>query len=134
MSFNINPPDWLRWILLPVASIGTYVVANFLVGIVGSLLDFLSRSPWGSNFSTHVVAPGIAGYSAIAVIDSVAPAGRASAALAVAGCWMFVFGAATFFAFLNPSWATFLPIIFSVVGLVNGLMGVNDSNRQLVPL
>ena len=121
-------PSWLRWTLLPLASIGTYVVVNFVVSIIGSLLDFLSRSPWGSNFSTHVVAPGLAGYWAIAAIAVVAPGGRATASLVGSGCWMFVFGAATFFALLNPGWGTLLPVACSVVGLIYGLTAVNESN------
>ncbi len=128
MTFIEKLPAWLRWMLMPFASIGTYVVVNFVVGIVGSLLDFLSRSPWGSSFSTHVVAPAVAGYFAIATIAVVAPAGRATASLAGSGCWMFVFGVATFFALLNPGWGTLLPVAFSVAGLISGLIAVTESN------
>lgn len=128
MTFIEKLPAWLRWTLLPIASVGTYVVVNFVVGIVGSFLDFISRSPWGSNFSTHVVAPALAGYWAIATIAVVAPAGRATASLVGTGCWMFVFGVATFFALLNPGWGTLLPVAFSVVGLIFGLMAVTESN------
>jgi len=75
-----------------------------------------------------VLAPGFAGYWAIVIIPAVAPSGRGTASLVAAGCWMFVFGVATFFALLNPGWGTFLPVAFSVVGLISGLMAVTESN------
>ncbi|HAC90995.1 MAG TPA: hypothetical protein DCF63_10255 [Planctomycetaceae bacterium] len=128
-SFIARFPSWLRWLLLPVASVGTYIVVTIVVGIVGSLLDFLSRSPWGSNFSTHVVAPGVAGYCSVLALAVVAPSAQGRTALVGTALWMFVFGALTYFAFLNPGWGSFLPVVFSIFGAVSGLAASYELNR-----
>jgi hypothetical protein len=129
MPYIDKMPAWLRWILLPFASIGAYIIINLIVGIVGSLFDFLSNSPYSSNFSKYVIAPGFAGYGAISVIAILSPAGHLKAVLGGAGFWMFVFGFSTFFALLKPGWGLFLSIGFSVAGVIYGFMEITKKDQ-----
>lgn len=113
-------PGWLRWLFLPVVSIVAYFVISIAVSLVGRIIVFLgsTRGGWSENFFDYLVSPGVAGFYAVSAGGFVAPRAKQLTSTAIAGIWICMAGAATFFVVLDGNWKFVLYIAALVVGTV----------------
>lgn len=115
-SFIDRIPNWLRWVLLLPGTVLVYLIVHVVVAVVGSFLDFMSGTPYGTNMTKYLIAPGFAGYWAVGFVYMLQPSPRYPATVVGTGFMMFLFGAASFYAVLDPSWRAVVPVVASTVG------------------
>lgn len=117
MNLIYNLPKWLRWILLPFASILCWFLVNLLAKLAAKIFMFLS-SPggWSENFFEYVLNPGIAGFCAVYIAMILAPKNKKFVGYAVAFLWVGFAGALGFFNFMLNEWPALLSSITTIAG------------------
>ena len=130
VDFFKKIPNWLRWILIFPTSIFTYFVADFLTNILGKLAIFFSRDPWSDKVFTHLLAPGVAGYSSIVIAIAMAPKGQGQVAMLMTGIWLVAYGAMITVAFASGDWKSAIPGVASAVASLYAYINYRPKNTN----
>lgn len=117
MNLIYKLPKWLRWILLPFASVVCWFLVNLLAKLASKIFMFLS-SPggWSENFFEYVLNPGIAGFCAVYIAMVFAPKNKKIVGYAAAFIWVAIAGALAVFNFMLKEWPALLSSITTIVG------------------
>lgn len=110
-------PRWLRWILLPFASVICWLLVNLLARLAAKIFLFLS-SPgvWSENFFEYFLNPGIAGFCAVYVAMIFAPNNKKFVGYVAAFLWVGFAGASAFFNLMLNEWPALLSSITTIAG------------------
>ena len=117
MNLIYKLPKWLRWILLPFASVIGWFLVNLLAKLASKIFVFLS-SPggWSENFFEYVLNPGIAGFCAVYIAMIFAPKHKKYVGYVAAFLWVGFAGALAFFNIMLKEWPALLSSITTIVG------------------
>jgi hypothetical protein len=117
MNLICKLPKWLRWILLPFASVIGWFLVNLLAKLASKIFMFLS-SPggWSENFFEYVLNPGIAGFCAVYIAMIFAPKHKKFVGYAAAFLWVGFAGALAFFNIMLKEWPALLSSITTIAG------------------
>ena len=132
MDFVNKLPNFLRWLLLPFASIITWWLVNFLGQFAAKLIIFLSNPAggWGENFFLYLLNPGISGYCAVYVAMLFAPSKRLYVAYISGFIWIAFSVAAGVLAAVTYSWPAVLACVATLVGCAIAIYDpLPDENR-----
>ena len=132
MDFVNKLPNFLRWLLLPFASIIAWWLVNFLGQYAAKLIIFLSNPAggWGENFFLYLLNPGISGYCAVYVAMLFAPSKRLYVAYISGFIWIAFSVAAGVLAAVTYSWPAVLACIATLVGCAIAIYDpLPDENR-----
>lgn len=126
-------PSILRWILIPIASVLSYVIVSMLVNVGGWILTFLStdRGGWGINFWTYLISPGLSGYVAVYISAILAPSGKRATTIVLAGVWFLLSGIFAYTSVITGQWANLIAVVSTVVGCGVALSQVQDEISRL---
>ena len=119
MNLIYKLPKWLRWILLPFASVIGWFLVNLLAKLASKIFMFLS-SPggWSENFFEYVLNPGIAGFCAVYIAMIFAPKHKKFVGYAAAFLWIAIAGALAVFNFMLREWPSVLQSVTTIAGCV----------------
>lgn len=132
VGFIEKLPNWLRWPLTPIASVICFIVVSVVGSIAARILVFFSgpRGGWSDNFFDYLVIPAVAGFCAVSIVAFVAPKAKRMATIIIAGVWILLAGAATFFSVLSSDWKNLLFIIALIVGAGYAPMNMENYSTQ----
>jgi cytochrome bd-type quinol oxidase subunit 2 len=119
MNLIYKIPNWLRWILLPFASIISLILVNILAKLAAKIFMFLS-SPggWSENFFEYFLNPGIAGFCAVYVAMVFAPKKKKLVGYIAAFIWIVIAAALAVFYIMTKEWPTLLASATTIAGCV----------------
>jgi hypothetical protein len=125
-------PNWLRWLLLPIASILSWLLVNFIGKIATKILVFLS-GPTGlsENFFEYFLNPGISGYCAIQVAMAFAPKHKKNVGYTAAFLWVVLFGVVLVFNTMLKEWPSVLSSITTIAGCAIAMYGPIPEEEKL---
>jgi hypothetical protein len=117
MNLIYKLPKWLRWILLPFASVICWFLVNLLAKLAAKIFIFLS-SPgvWSENFFDYFLNPGIAGFCAVYIAAIFAPNNKKIVCYVAAFLWVCFAGALAFFNIMLKEWPALLSSITTIAG------------------
>lgn len=126
-------PAILRWILIPIASVLSYVIVSMAVNIGGWIVTFLSsdRGGWGINFWTYLISPGLSGWVAVYISAILAPNGKRATAIVLAGVWFLLSGIFAYTSVMTGQWANLIAVVSTAAGCGVALSQIQtDISRQ----
>lgn len=110
-------PAWLRWPMIPVASVITSVVVWVLASIVAKLWVFLGGDRGMSdNFFQYLLVPGFAVYCSVKVAAVIAPTFKKITAIVFGSIWISLAGGMTFFTVIAGEWKGLITIASICIG------------------
>jgi hypothetical protein len=118
MEIILKLPNWLRWILLPFASILTLIIINFLGKIATKIIIFLTTQGWSENFFEFLLIPGISGYCAVYIAMVIAPNNKKIVGYSIAFFWIAMAGALAVLNFMLKEWPSVLQSITIIAGCI----------------
>lgn len=129
-------PAWLRWPMIPVASVITAIVVWVLATIAAKLFVFLGGDRGMSeNFFLYLIVPGITGYFSVAATAIVAPRFKKLTAIVFGSIWISLAGGWTglkFFTVIASNWKILIPIVSICIGCAAAALESYDETRYSV--
>ena len=116
MQLIYKLPDWVRWILLPFASIISWLLVNILAKFAAKILLFLSNTGWSENFFEYFLNPGFAGFCAVYSGMVFAPKNKKLSGYVVAFLWIALSAALAVFDIMTTQWPALLASITTIAG------------------
>jgi len=126
-------PNWIRWPLIPIASVITAVVVWALASIAAKILVFLGGDRgFSDNFFQYLIVPGIGSYCSVTAAAIVAPKFKKIAAIVLGSVWIFLAGGLTFFTVMSAEWKSLISIASICIGCGIAALASYDEARYSV--
>lgn len=111
-------PHLIRWLLIPLASLFSYLLTAFAINILGLILVYFGPAygGWNEKLFSHLVSPGISGFVAIYVCAILAPSAKRGVAIFISAVWFVLAGGMLALAVWSAEWSTSLAVVSTAVG------------------
>lgn len=134
MEYIERLPNWLRWILCPIASVLALVVVNFF-----SYHILRYSSAWAGFgpdslyflFTSATIVPATVGFMAVVVGVQVAPSSKLIVAIVLALVYAVVGGFGVVVSFLAKDWYRVTSFVMVIVGLGAAVYHSSDESKQV---
>lgn len=136
MNYIDKVPNWLRWILVPIASI----IAGVLITVMGRIFFWLQakmsgigEGAWLDLIWTSVFVGGVTGFGLIYAGAHIAPSGKKMVALCLGALWIMAGGTSIYLSILKSNWWEVVEIVSTIVGIGSAIYVVFDGKGDFSP-